>query len=106
MAPWQIAFGLSIVFVACAFFYLSSELSYLGRYWPDIIARYGLHLVLFVASSVFVVFFALYAVARKLSLGDIGSRVALLDRSYREGKGGDPELSEALKREDEGRYES
>ena len=106
MAPWQVAFGLSIVFVALGFFWVADTLSYLRGYWPVVFDRYGLHIGLFVASLLFVLFTVLYSVASKLTLGDIGSRVSLLDRSFREGKGGDPELSEALQKEDQGRYDS
>ena len=47
-----------------------------------------------------------YQLARSLFLGDVGSRIEVLDRSVREGRGGDAELSAALQREESGDYTS
>ena len=51
-----------------------------------------------VAASIF------YAVARAAGLSDLGRRVDLAERSVRRGEG-DPELTDALRRDAEGDWE-
>lgn len=106
MAPWQVAVGLSFVILIPLGVFVGAELSYLGGYWEFVLARYGYHVANVALTVYFGSVFGVYQVVRSLSLGDVGSRLAVLDRTVREGRGGDPELSKALQREESGDYQS
>ncbi len=106
MAPWQVALGFSIVLLVPLGFGLSYELNYLSGYWGLVVGRYGYHVASVVLMVYSVSFFGIYQIARSLSLGDVGSRLSVMDRSAREGRAGDAELSEALQREVSGDYQS
>ena len=106
MTPWQVAVGFTIALALPALYLVTLELDYLSGYWTFIWGRYWYHLTLFVGTALLLTFFGLYQVARVLSLGDVGRRVQVLDRSIREGKTGDPDLVEGLRRETEGDYKS
>lgn len=106
MVPWQVAFGLSIATLVPLAFMLVAELEYVSGYWGWLWTRYWYPLGLLGATTVLTVFFGFYQVSRVLSLGDVGRRVQVLDQSLKEGKGGDPELVDALKRESSGQFES
>ena len=45
-----------------------------------------------------------YAVARSFSLGAVGRKVDVVERAIRRGTGQDPELAEALARDESGDY--
>ena len=69
-----------------------------------ILAEHGIPIVLHSALVLGAVAAALYAVARAAGLADLGRRVDLLERSVRRGEG-DPELTDALRRDAEGEWE-
>lgn len=106
MHPWQVAFGLSLATVVPLAYYIWSDLGYLSGLWGIVWSHYRFHVVSVPSASVLVMVAAYYMVARALFLGDVGTRIEVLDRSIREGRAGDAELSEALGREKSGDYTS
>ncbi len=106
MHPWQVAFGLSLASVSPLAYFVLSDLGYLAGLWQIAWSHYSFHLVAVPSATVLLMVTAYYQVARSLFLGDVGTRIQVLDRSIREGRGGDAELSEALGREQSGDYSS
>ena len=99
MAAWQIATGLSIATLVPLGFLLIEELEYVSGYWGWLWRRYWYPLSLFGSTLVLSVFFVFYQVSRLASLGDVGQRIGVMDRSVREGRAGDPDLVRGLQRE-------
>ena len=81
MAPWQVAVGLSIVLLVPLGAVVIYDLSYLSGYWALVFGRYGYHIVGVVLTVYFMSLFGIYQVTRSLNLGDVGSRLEVLDRS-------------------------
>ena len=106
MQPWQVSLGLSIVALVPLGALVMYELNYLSGYWSLAWSRYGYHLACVVLSVYCACVFGIYQITRSLTLGDVGSRLTVMDRTFREGRAGDPDLSAALKRESTGDYES
>ena len=106
MQPWQVSLGLSIATVLPGAFFLADSLRYFNGYWGFLWQEYAFHLVTVPVAAVLTCVFGFYHIARVLFLGDVGSRIGVLDRSIRSGEGGDPELTAALQREDTGEFES
>ncbi len=106
MHPWQVAFGLSLASVSPLAYFVLSDVGYLAGLWRIAWSHYSFHLVAVPSATVLLMVTAYYQVARLLFLGDVGTRIQVLDRSIREGRGGDAELSEALGREESGNYSS
>ena len=104
MQPWRISVGLSAALVGSGLLLGGSRLEYLAPFWPVILAEHGIPIVLHSALVLGAVAAALYAVARAAGLADLGRRVDLLERSVRRGEG-DPELTDALRRDAEGDWE-
>ena len=106
MHPWQVAFGLSLATVVPLAYFVWSDLGYLDGLWRIAWSHYSFHLVAAPSATVLLMGTVYYQLARSLFLGDVGSRIEVLDRSVREGRGGDAELSAALQREESGDYTS
>ncbi len=106
MHPWQVAFGLSLSTVVPLAWWIWTDLGYLSGLWPIAWSHYRFHLVAVPSASAVLMFAGYYHVARLLFLGDVGTRIEVLDRSIREGRGGDAELAAALGREESGDYTS
>ena len=106
MHPWQVAFGLSLASVVPLAYYVWSDLGYLSGLWGIAWSYYSFHLVAVPSATVLLMSATYYMVARALFFGDVGTRIQVMDRSAREGRGGDPELSAALAREESGNYSS
>ena len=77
MQPWRISVGLSAALIGSGLLLGGSRLEYLAPFWPVILAEHGI---------------------------PIGRRVDLVERSVRQGEG-DPELTDALRRDAEGEWE-
>ena len=106
MSPWQVSFGLSLAFLVPLGVAVVYELQYLNGYWTIVWEHYAYHLFMVVMCIVLAVVSGIYQIARTLVMGDVGSRVSVMDKTIREGRAGDPELSRALSREETGEYES
>ncbi len=106
MQPWQVSFGISLAVIAPVMFMVYEELTYLSAYWRLAWTHYGVHLLTVPLMFSLGVIFGVYALARTLVLGDVGSRIGVLDKSIREGRAGDAELSTALQREETGDFDS
>ena len=104
MQPWKISVGLSAALVGSAVLLAGSRLGYLAPFWPVILADHGVTVVLHMGLACTAVAAAIYGVARSAGLADLGRRVDLVERSVRRGEG-DPELSDALRRDAEGDWE-
>ena len=106
MQPWQVSFGVSLAVIAPVMFMVYEELAYLASYWHLAWGYYGIHMLMVPLMFMLAVMFGVYALARTIVLGDVGSRIGVLDKSIREGRAGDEELSLALQREEKGDFES
>lgn len=106
MHPWQVAFGLSLASVVPLAYYVVTDLGYLSGLWGIAWSHYSFHLLAAPSATVLLMSAAYYVVARTLFLGDVGTRIEVLDRSIRAGRSGDAELSAALGREESGDYRS
>ena len=106
MHPWQVAFGLSLATVLPLGFFVWEDIRYLDGLWYLARQHYGFHLLTVPVASAVLMTTIYYQVARTLFLGDVGTRIQVLDRSIREGRGGDQDLSDALGREESGDYHS
>ena len=80
MHPWQVAFGLSLASVVPLAYYVVTDLGYLSGYWSIAWSHYGFHLLAVPSATVLLMSTAYYMVARLLFLGDVGSRIDVLDR--------------------------
>ena len=106
MHPWQVSFGLLLATVAPLAYFVYDDLGYLTGLWGLAWTHYSFHLVAVPSASVLLMAALYYQLARSLFLGDVGSRIEVMDRSVRAGRGGDAELSAALRREESGDYTS
>ena len=104
MQPWKISVGLSAALVGSAVLLAGSRLEYLVPFWSVILADHGVPIAFHLALALAAVLAALYAIARAAGLADLGRRVDLVERSVRRGEG-DPELSDALRRDAEGDWD-
>ena len=104
MQPWQVSFGLSLATLFPAGWYVMSELAFIRPYFAFAWELYGSRLVVIAMAASVAVIWIYYALAHMLSLSDVGSRIDVLDRAIRDGRIGDRELQDALRREETGEY--
>ena len=104
MQPWRISAGLTAAIAGSTLLLAGSRLAYLAPFRPLILGDHGISVALNAALALAAVSAAIYAVARATGLADLGRRVDLAERSVRRGEG-DPQLTEALRRDDEGEWE-
>jgi len=98
--PWQVSAGITVSTVGVAVILLGEELSYIPTHlflenWLALALYSGLYITTFAAG--------VYAAARALGLAGLGRQTDLTERALRRGEG-DPELAQALKREEEGKF--
>lgn len=105
MQPDRFCVGMSMVIQALTLVVVVSEFEYLGEFWIVLWDRHAERLVMMGAAWCLLVGAGTYQLARVLVLGEVGQRVGLVERAMRRGQGGDPELREALEREERGDYE-
>ena len=104
MRPWRVGLGLTMSGGALAAWALWLELGYLHPYWQLVLADYGWYLAAQSSVALVTVAVAVYAVARAFSLGAVGRKLDVVERAIRRGTGQDPELAEALARDEAGDY--
>ena len=104
MQPWKISAGLTAALAGSILLLAGSRLDYLAPHWPAILAEHGVSLALHLALALAAVAAAIYAVARTAGLADLGRRLGLAERSVRRGEG-DADLTDALRRDDQGDWE-
>ena len=104
MTPGRFSVGMTLVIVVLGVTAVVMEFQYLSLFRAYVFAEHGLRLGLAAVAAFLVVASGTYQLARVLSLGGVGERVGLLERTMRRGQGGDPELREALAREESGEY--
>ena len=104
MQPWKISAGLTAAIAGSTFLIGGSRLGYLSPFWPVVLADHGFSLAANLALALATVAAAIYVVGRATGLADLGRRVDLAERSVRRGEG-DPDLSDALRRDAEGDWE-
>ncbi len=100
MKPWQVSVGITIAILGVGIILLAEELSYLPSH---LLLDNWLPIALHGGAAVGCLAAGIYAVARSLGLAGLGRQTDLTERALRRGHG-DPELTEALKREAEGKY--
>ena len=104
MTPGRFSLGMTLVILVLGGTALAVEFGYLSVFRVYVVAEHGLRLGVMAAAAFLAVAAGTYQLARVLVLGEVGERVGLLERTMRRGKGGDPELQEALAREESGDY--
>lgn len=104
MQPWQVSVGLSFAVVFTTFWYVYTDVAYLTPYAVYAWEQYGARVVMLAVAFVLTVAWLFYTVAHVFSMSDVGSRIDVLDRAIRDGRIGDGELQDALRREDTGEY--
>ena len=104
MDPGRFCLGMTLVLVTLTCVLLVAEFDYLGEFWVVLWADHALRLVVMALAWLLCVVAGTYQLARVLVLGEVGQRVGLLERAMRRGQGGDPELRDALDREESGEY--
>ena len=104
MQPWRISVGLTAALVGSALLLVGPQLEFLAPYWPMIFAEHGVTVVWHAALAVATVAAAIYGLARVAGLADLGRRVDLAERSVRRGEG-DPGLTDALQRDQDGDWD-
>ena len=104
MTPGRFSVGMTLVIVVLGGTALAVEFEYLSLFRAYVVAEHGLRLGAMGLAAFLAVASGTYQLARVLLLGEVGERVGLLERTMRRGRGGDPELREALAREESGEY--
>ena len=104
MTPGRFCVGMTLVILVLGGAAVAVEFGYLSAFRAYVVGEHGLRLGLMAAAAFLAVASGTYQLARVLALGEVGERVGLLERTMRRGKGGDPELREALAREESGDY--
>jgi len=104
MTPGRFSLGMTVVILVLGGTALAVEFGYLSAFRSYLVGEHGLRLGVMPAAAFLGVASGTYQLARVLALGEVGERVGLLERTMRRGKGGDPELREALAREEAGEY--
>ena len=105
MSPGRFCVGMSMVILVLTVVVVVLEFGYLGEFWIVVWDRHAGRLVMMGGAWCLLVVAGTYQLARVLVLGEVGQRVGLVERAMRRGQGGDPELREALEREERGDYE-
>lgn len=106
MSPWRVSVGLTASAAGVAAWALWTETAYLRPYWQVVAARHGWYLATYAAVAVATVAGGVYVAARAVSLGAVGRKVGVVERTIRRGGGEEPELAEALARDESGDYRS
>ena len=104
MKPWRVALGLTLTIAALAVWGLWVELAYLRPFWPVLLSDYGWYIGAHASLALATLAAGVYMAARSVSLGAVGRKVDVVERAIRRGTGQDPELAEALARDEAGDY--
>ena len=104
MRPWKVAVGVTVALTAVTVFVLWSIVPYLHRFTWVLVVDYGAYLAAYGSLGIVTVGAGVYSVARMVSLGAVGRKVDVVERSIRRGAGQDVELAAALARDEAGRY--
>ena len=104
MTPGRFSVGMTLVILVVGGAAVAVEFGYLSAFRAYVVGEHGLRLGLMASAAFLGVASGTYQLARVLALGEVGERVELLERTMRRGRGGDPELREALAREESGDY--
>ena len=103
-APWLVSLGTTLAVAAISFFLFKDRFYYLKPFSSIILHDYGIIIAAHSALLLLTFAAAAYAAARAIGLADFGKKLKLLERSTRRGEG-DQELSEALRRDDQGDWQ-
>ena len=104
MRPWRVAVGLTMTAGVLAVWGLWVDLWYLRPFWQVLLTDYGWYIGAYTSLALLTVAAGVYAAARSVSLGAVGRKVDVVERAIRRGTGQDPELAEALARDEAGDY--
>ncbi len=104
MDPGRFCVGMTLVVMTLTGVAVMAEFDYLAEFWIVLWADHAVRLSVMTLAWLMAVAAGTYQLARVLVLGEVGQRVGLLERAMRRGQGGDPELRDALDREETGQY--
>ena len=80
------------------------ELAYPRPFWPVLLTDYGWDIAAHASLALATLAAGVYVAAWSVSLGAVGRKVDVVERAIRRGTGQDPELAEALARDEAGDY--
>ena len=106
MIPWKVSVGLTASASGVAVWALWAEVEYLRPYWQLVVAEYGWYVGAYSAAAVMSLGVAVYVAARAVTLGTVGRKVGVVERSIRRGASEEAELAAALARDEAGDYRS
>lgn len=106
MSPWRVSVGLTVAGTGVAVWALLWELQYLLPYWPVVMAEHGWYVGAYGGAAVLSLGVGVYVAARAVTLGTVGRKVGVVERSIRRGASEETELAEALARDEAGDYGS
>ena len=104
MRPWRVAVGLTMTAGALGVWGLWLELWYLRPFGPVLLTDYGWYIAAHASLALATLAAGVYVASRSLSLGAVGRKVDVVEQTIRRGTGQDPELAEALARDEAGDY--
>ena len=96
--------GLTAATSGVAVWVLGMEVEYLRPYWQVVMAEHGRYIGAYGTAAVVSFGVGLYVAARALTLGTVGRKVGVVERSIRRGASEEGELAEALARDEAGDY--
>ena len=104
MRPWKVAIGVTVALTAVTGFVVWSVVPYLHRFTWVLVVDYGAYLAAYGFLGMVTVAAGVYSAARMVSLGAVGRKVDVVERSIRRGAGQDAALAAALARDEAGSY--
>ncbi len=104
MQPWKVSVGLTLAVVGPILILLPPRLWYLRPYGA-LLAEHALAIAIHVGVAIGCFAAVTYWLARKAGLGDLGQKMAHVDRGLREGDSYDTALTDALRRDRAGAWE-
>ena len=104
MQPWRVGAGLTISVGAPLLFLAPERYDYLSAY-SGLLAAYVPDIALHAAAALASFFAAIYWLALKLGLGEMGKRLGHVDRGLREDSQYDEELADSLRRTESGHWD-
>ncbi len=98
----RIAFGLSLSIGGVAAWLVLDELSYLAPYRDALVREHGLVIVAYCGALACNCFALLYALCRRLGLGDAGRKLRRLEREVQRGRTFNEEVADRLRLQRQG----
>ncbi len=102
MTPNRIALGVSIVIWSLVLFTAMERMVWLRPHMGLVLDAYGTVLAAYLLAAALTLYAGLYALARRLGIGDLGRKMDVLEDGLRRDAPHDPDLAAALARQHRG----